>query len=119
MKEEALKKFFEEAWKVKERFGRFAFFFKGEDPERMDNQMHYYRRMNRIPSVTILLQFENHIDARILYNVMRYKETNRGMFDAQIEQFFGRHAKEIVGDNDLKKRKLYKRLRFEEMLLHE
>lgn len=117
MESEALELFYKEAMRVKEEQGRLANWFKCKCPEYAENRFYASKRKNKIPSVAIVLQFEEYIKPAILYNVLKIKQVNNGNHERMIEEFFNRHSEEIMNDPTYKERKKYKRARLRQQLL--
>lgn len=117
MENESLEIFYEEAMRVREERGRLKDWFKCKCPDYAENQFYSYKRQNKIPSVAIILQFEEDIEPAILYNVLKIKSVNNGNHERMIEEFFDRHSEEIMRDPTYKLRKQYKRIRLQQQLI--
>lgn len=117
MESEALELFYKETMRVKQEKGRLANWFKYKCPDYAENQFYAYKRQNKIPSVAIILQFEEDIEPAILYNVLKIKSVNNGNHERMIEEFFDRHSEAIMNDPTYKLRKRYKRIRLQQQLL--
>ena len=117
MEKQLLELFYKEAMRVKEEKGRFANWFKCKNPGYAENQFYAYKRKNKIPSVSNVLQFEGDIEPAILYNLLKIKQVSNGNHERMIEKFFNRHSQEIMNDPTYKERKKYKRARLQQQLL--
>lgn len=117
MENESLEIFYKEAMRVREERGRLKDWFKCKCPDYAENQFYSYKRQNKIPSVAIILQFEEDIEPAILYNVLKIKSVNNGNHERMIEEFFDRHSEETMHDPTHKSRAERKKIRLQQMLL--